>query len=146
MDFQMADATNNKALVLAYYQRVVAEGRFDEIHHYIGESYVDHNNPSGAPGGPLGAATHLRGIRSTFPDFTLQIHEVIAEGDWVALRVTAAGTHLGEWRGIKPSARRVALRGLNLDRVSAGRIVEHWGEADTVGMLMQMGVSPFGSG
>jgi hypothetical protein len=24
-----------------------------------------------------------------------------------------------------------------------GRIVEHWGEADTVGMLLQMGVDPF---
>jgi len=59
------------------------------------------------------------------------------------VRVTAEGTHLGEWLGIKPSGKRIQLRGLNLDRVLNGRIVEHWGEADTVGMLAQMGVDSF---
>jgi predicted ester cyclase len=73
------------------------------------------------------------------------MHEVIAEGEWVAVRVTGEGTHLGEWLGIEPSGRRIQLRGLNLDRVVNGRIVEHWGEADTVGMLLQMGVDPFKS-
>jgi predicted ester cyclase len=136
---------SNKALVLAYYQRVVGEGRFEEIPKYIAESYVDHNAPEDAPKGPALVEMHLRGIRTTFPDFTLRTHEIIAEDDFVALRVTAEGTHLGEWLGIKPSGKRVALRGINLDRVSGGRIVEHWGEADTVGMLQQMGVDPFGS-
>jgi len=87
---------------------------------------------------------HLRAIRTTFPDFVLATHEVVAEHDWVAVRVTAVGTHLGQWLGIKPSGKRIQLRGINLDRVHSGRIVEHWGEADTVGMLVQMGVDPFG--
>jgi predicted ester cyclase len=86
---------------------------------------------------------HLRALRNTFPDFALRTHEVIAEKEWVAVRVTAEGTHVGEWRGIKPSGKRIQLRGLNFDRVHNGRIVEHWGEADTVGMLLQMGVDPF---
>ena len=94
-------------------------------------------------GGASGAEMHLRALRNTFPDFALRTHEVIAEKEWVAVRVTAEGTHVGEWRGIKPSGKRIQLRGLNFDRVHNGRIVEHWGEADTVGMLMQMGVDPF---
>ena len=56
-------------------------------------------------------------------------------------RVVGDG-HLGEWLGIKPTGKRIQLRGINLDRVQAGRIVEHWGEADTIGMLMQMGLNP----
>ena len=71
------------------------------------------------------------------------MHEVIAEGEWVAARVSARGTHLGGWMGIKATGKVVKLRGINLDRIVGGRIVEHWGEADTVGMLMQMGVDPF---
>ena len=138
----MSSATN-KALVLGYYQKVVAGGALEEIPKYIAASYIDHNAPRGSGAGPTLVDAHLRAIRHTFPDFTLRTHEAIAEGEWVALRVTAEGTHLGEWLGIKPSGRRILLRGLNLDRVMGGRIVEHWGEADTVGMLLQMGVDPF---
>ena len=138
-------SASHKALVLAYYQHVVAEGRLEEIPNDIGESSVDHNSPNDASTGPLAVEAHLRAIRTTFPDFTLRTHEAIAEGDWVALRVTAEGTHLGEWLGIKPSGKRIALRGINVERVSGGHLVEHWGEADTVGMLVQIGVNPFGS-
>ena len=137
----MSCATN-KTLVLNYYQRVVGGGALAEIRDYIGDTYIDHNAPSTATG-PAAVEMHLRALRSTFPDFALNTHEVIAENEWVAVRVTAEGTHLGEWLGIKPSGKRILLRGLNFDRVHNGRIVEHWGEADTVGMLLQMGVDPF---
>ena len=136
-------SASNRTLVLAFYQRVVAEGRLEEIPHFVGTSYVDHNAPADAPSGPAVLEAHLRAIRTTFPDFTLRTHECIAEGDWVAVRVTGEGTHMGEWMGIKPSGKRVRLRGLNFDRLSDGRIVEHWGEADTIGMLVQMGLDPF---
>jgi predicted ester cyclase len=133
----------NKTLVLNYYQRVVGGGALGEIRDYIGETYIDHNASPSTATGPSAVEMHLRALRSTFPDFTLRTHEAIAENEWVAVRVTAEGTHLGEWLGIKPSGKRIQLRGLNFDRVHNGRIVEHWGEADTVGMLFQMGVDPF---
>jgi predicted ester cyclase len=138
----MANETT-KDLVRRYYERVVAGGKHDEILQFIGADYVDHNSPAGAPRGPIAVETHLRGIRNTFPDFAMQIHEVVAEGDWVASRVTATGTHLGSWLGVEPSGKCITLRGINLDRVSDGRIVEHWGEANTLGMLIQMGLDPF---
>jgi predicted SnoaL-like aldol condensation-catalyzing enzyme len=134
----------NRSLVLAYYRRVVGDGQLAEIPNYIGSTYVDHNAPPGSIVGPALVELHLQAIRKTFPDFVLNTHEVVADQDWVAVRVTGEGTHLGEWLGIEPTGKRIRLRGINLDRVHAGRIVEHWGEADTVGMLMQMGVDPFG--
>ena len=45
-------SASHKALGLAYYQHVVAEGWFEEIPHDIGESSVDHNRPHDAPTGP----------------------------------------------------------------------------------------------
>jgi predicted ester cyclase len=79
----------------------------------------------------------------TLPDFTIQIEDIFAEGDHGITRVMGRGTHLGEWMGIKPTGREVRLRGINIDRVDRRRIAEHWGEADTIGMLAQMGVDPF---
>ena len=67
----------------------------------------------------------------------------MAEGEWVAVRVTAEGTHTGEWMGIPATGKKIYLKGINLDRVVDGLIVEHYGEADTVAMLMQMGLDPF---
>ena len=64
---------------------------------------------------------------------------------WVALRVTAEGTHVGAGRGIKPSGKHSAGRGINLDGVAGGRMVEQWGAAETVGRRVQLGVNPFGS-
>jgi predicted ester cyclase len=73
----------------------------------------------------------------------MRIEDVLAEGDHVITRVTGRGTHLGEWMGIEPTGREVRSKGIDIDRLEHGRIVEHRGEADTVGMLVQMGVDPF---
>ena len=90
-------------------------------------------------------ALDLEGLRATFPDFRLRVEQLIAEGDVVATRVSASGTHTGMWQDIEPTGRLIELRGINIDPIEAGLIVEHWGEADTIGMLWQMGVDPFGA-
>jgi predicted ester cyclase len=82
---------------------------------------------------------------ATFPDFRIRVEDMIAEGDRVVTRVTGEGTHAGVWMDIEPTGSLVKVKGVNIDRVSNDRIVEHWGEADTVGMLFQMGVNPFDS-
>jgi predicted ester cyclase len=74
---------------------------------------------------------------------TLEIQDILTEGDKVVTRVVGQGTHRGEWMGIVPTGAMVRLKGINIDRIADSRIVEHWGEADTVGMLVQMGVDPF---
>lgn len=108
----------------------------------IGPDYVDHNNED-AGRGPAVFRAHVEAVLGTFPDFSLTIEDMIAEGDKVVTRVAARGTHGGTWRGIAPSGNVVRVKGINIDRIAGGRIVEHWGEADTVGMLIQMGVDPF---
>jgi predicted ester cyclase len=108
----------------------------------IGSTYVDHNNEQ-AGRGPEVLRAHVAALLRTFPDFRIKIEDMIAEGDRIATRVTGRGTHTGTWMQIEPTGSVVDVKGINIDRVSDGRIVEHWGEADTVGMLAQMGVDPF---
>jgi predicted ester cyclase len=108
----------------------------------VGSTYLDHNNEQGGRG-PEVLRAHVAALRTTFPDFSMKIEDIIAEGDRVVTRVKGRGTHAGVWMDIAPTGSVIELRGINIDRVENGRIVEHWGEADTVGMLIQMGVDPF---
>ncbi len=133
----------SKQLIRRFYTEVVDGGDYSNLDKFVATDYLDHNAAEVNGRGPEVVRTHLEAIRMTLPDFTIQIEDVFAEGDHVITRVSGRGTHLGEWMGIKPTGREVRLKGINIDRVDRGRIAEHWGEADTIGMLAQMGVDPF---
>ncbi len=62
-----------------------------------------------------------------------------AEGEWVVTRVTMRGTHRGEWLGMTPTGKAVAMCAVNVDRVVGGRIVEHGGAANLLGPLLEIG-------
>ena len=79
----------------------MSEGKIELAERFISPAYKDHNAPPHAAVGVAGLLAHLNGIRKTFPDFKMQCHEAVAEGEWVALRVTAEGTHSGEWMDIQ---------------------------------------------
>jgi predicted ester cyclase len=136
-----ADA--NKAMIRRFYAEVIGAGDLSRIAEFIGPEYLDHN-AEGAGRGPGVVSAHVQALRQTFPDFHLQIDDMICEGDRVVTRVSGHGTHKGAWMGVRPTDAVVQVKGINIDRIADERIVEHWGEADTIGMLRQMGVDPFG--
>jgi len=133
---------HNRQLVRCFYTEVVGGGDYSNLDSFVATDYLDHNAAE-AGRGPEVVRAHLEAIRMTLPDLTIHIEDTFAEGEYVITRVTGRGTHLGEWMGIEPTGREVRLKGINIDRVERGRIAEHWGEADTIGMLVQMGVDPF---
>lgn len=133
----------NRALVRRFYADVVSGGDLSVLETLIAPDYCDHNAGPQSRRGPAVVQAHVAALRTTFPDFTLDIEDMVAEGDRVVTRVSGRGTHLGRWMGITPTSRVVHVRGINIDRIAGGQIAEHWGEADTVGMLVQMGLDPF---
>jgi predicted ester cyclase len=85
-------------------------------------------------------------LRTAFPDFTSTIHDQIAEGDKVATRFTARGTHLGAWQSpmgkIAPTGKQFEHEGIRIFRIADGKLVDTWGGADTVRQLQQLGILP----
>jgi predicted ester cyclase len=77
---------------------------------------------------------------SAFPDGCHLLEEVIAEDDKVVTRGIFTGTHQGELMGIPPTGKQVKFSVVHIDRVVDGKIVEHWGQGDTFGMMQQLGV------
>lgn len=129
-----------RELVRRFYEYLFRD--FEAALESIADDYVDHNNEQ-AGYGPDVLRRHVAALLTTFPDFKLEIQDIIAEGDRVVTRVGGQGTHSGKWMNIEPTGSVVKVKGINIDHVSNGRIIEHWGEADTIGMLVQMGVDPF---
>jgi steroid delta-isomerase-like uncharacterized protein len=76
------------------------------------------------------------------PDQQLTLDDQIAEGDTVFTRWTFTGTHQGALMGIPPTGRPIAIKGISIDRIRGGKVVEHVAQMDMVGLMQQLGVIP----
>ena len=81
-------------------------------------------------------------FRSAFPDLSVTVEDLIAEGNKVAARWIWNGTHRGELMGIPATGKQVAATGTSIHRVAEGKIVESWFNFDALGMMQQLGVVP----
>jgi steroid delta-isomerase-like uncharacterized protein len=134
-----AKAVDNKTVVRRFIEQVINTGNLEAMAKFVAEDIIDHNLAPDAPQGLEVYREHLAAVYQTYGNFRLTIQRQIAEEDWVVTQVTATGTHQNEWLGLKPSGKQITLTGINIDRVVGGKIVEHWGEANTLGALFQMG-------
>ena len=92
--------------------------------------------------GPESVKSYATMLRVAFPDLHQTIEEQIAEGDKVAYRWTARGTHQGEFMGIAPTGNRVEMTGISIARLIDGKLEEIWENYDALGMMQQLGIVP----
>jgi steroid delta-isomerase-like uncharacterized protein len=131
---------DNKALVRRFYAEVMGKGNMTEADKLPSTSYVEHL-PVPAPGRE-GLKQLVMLVRSAFPDIHPTVEDAVAEGDRVAVRIVARGTHQNAFMGIPPGGKAVEWREMHIYRVVDGKIVEHWGEIDQLGLLQQIGALP----
>src|SRR5262245_34664923 len=86
--------------------------------------------------------TFVLDIRRSFPDFTFTIEEIVAEGNSVAFRFVATGTHQGPLQGIPPTNKPFRINGIALARVIDGKVSRVWEVLDQLGQLQQLGLIP----
>ena len=79
--------------------------------------------------------------RTAFPDVNLVIHDLIAEGNQVAVRWTFTGTHRGEFMGVAPTGKQVTYRGMSILRIKDGKVVEIEDIANELAILRQLGAT-----
>lgn len=116
-----------------------SEGNYAVINELVAPDCMEHQN--GAQGvGPEAVRRVAAGLRESFPDLHVDIQEVVVSGDTVWVRARGRGTDRGGVAGRPPSGTRVEVDVMDEMRFRDGKIVEHWGVADRLGMLQQVGV------
>jgi predicted ester cyclase len=81
-------------------------------------------------------------LRGVFSDQRWEIHNVLGDGDMVAVHATHHGRHTGELMGLPATGRTVAVPYVHILRFRDGKAVEHWSVRDSMALMGQLGVLP----
>jgi len=128
----------NKVVVRRFIAEVWNAGNLDAADELV---HPDYEVP-GVGHGSDAVKRNVTAFRAAFPDLAWTIATMIAEGDWVAVRLILRGTHLGEFRGIAPTGTRVTIQEMVFWQVDNGKLCAGWFQADTLGLRVQLGVLP----
>lgn len=120
----------------------VNTGNLESIRDLVASDCVDHDPAPDQGAGPQGYIDFFSMMRTAFPDFKLDVNQLVADEDNVAFAYTVTGTHKGEFMGIAPTGQAVRFHGLQISRFKDGKMVERWGSSDELGILKQLGVDP----
>lgn len=114
----------------------------------IAEDYLEHiPMPPQFPTNRVGFKGFVGMLRTAFPDIHytvdhLTTKDLIGENQKVVHRIVATATHLGPWGDIPPSGKQMTWSEIHIGLYVEGRLVEHWGNIDTLSILQQMGAIP----
>jgi len=111
----------NTALVRRLYAEVMGKGNMTEADALLSTEYVEHL-PVPTPGRE-GLKQLVMMVLGAFPDIHPTVEDAVAEGDRVAVRIVARGTHQHAFMGIPASGKAVEWKEMHIYRVVGGKIV-----------------------
>ncbi len=130
----------NKALFRSFINDCINKKDAAAIDRLIAPDMVDHNPMPGQEQGAEGMKAMMTMFFAAFPDMSVTIDQIVGEGDLVVGRMTTSGTHKGEMMGIPATGKKVTFTEMHMVRIVNGKATEHWGNADDLGMMQQLGV------
>jgi steroid delta-isomerase-like uncharacterized protein len=136
----MSIESTNKDIARRLYEMLNAS-QVERAAELVSVDYLEHDPLPGQGLGREGAVDRFSALtRALAPHFTLD--DIIAEGDRVVVRWTNNGTHIGDFAGMPASGRTFTIHGIDIYRVAAGELCEHWHVIDQLSMLQQLGLLP----
>jgi len=122
---------------------VFGQGRFEVIDEIVSPDVREHGTPPpGMPSGRDGLKAIARAIRTAFPDIKADLELAVAEGDLLAIKVKYTGTMKGELWGMPATGKQATWTESHFSRISNGKVTDHWGDIDSLGMMRQLGLVP----
>ncbi|MBI2165968.1 MAG: ester cyclase [Chloroflexi bacterium] len=129
-----------KALVLRYLDQIQTKHNLDVLDQFLSAGITDHTAPPGAPKGIDASRQFFKALFRAFPDMRPVVHDQAVEGNKVWTYKTMKGTHLGEYMGIAPTGKTIEYAVIDIVRIQAGRITDHWAVGDRLSLMKQLGL------
>jgi steroid delta-isomerase-like uncharacterized protein len=135
-------AVDHATTMRSTYERINA-GDIAGFGDLLADDFVEHEEVPGLPPTKSGTLDYFRVLLSAFPDMRMDVEDLIAGGDKTVARVKATATHKGEFMGVPATGRSVEVRLIDIMQFDGdGLVCEHWGVADMLSLMQQLGVVP----
>jgi steroid delta-isomerase-like uncharacterized protein len=122
---------------------LINAGDIDGFGRQLADDFVEHDETPGIPPTKAGVVQYFQMMLKAFPDLRMEVQDVIAGGDKAVARVRVVGTHQGEFMGIPASGKSASVNLIDITRFNDdGLAREHWGVADLLSLMQQLGVIP----
>ena len=122
--------SRNIKIIELYVDEIWNNWNFSIVDSIIGEELIDPASKTGEKG-PEAFKEVLSTFKDIYPDISLAIDEIVADGDRVAWKWTAKATH-------SPTGKPVQFSGIIMDRIIDGKIIQRWGYYDQLGIQEQL--------
>ena len=127
--------------ILDIIRQVVEKGFGDAdmatIEKLVHPNVIEHQ--FGRPSGVESLKTSIQSLAKGFPDRKYTLERYSIDGDIVWVHYLFTGTQLGEFAGFEPTGNKVAIQVMDIVKIHAGQIIEHWGIPDRFALLSQIG-------
>ena len=133
---------DRKALVRRSWEEAYNDKNLDTLEEVYAPDFVWHEPDQEIRGYEQGKQ-FASNFFEAFPDLSISVDDVLAEGDQVVSRYTIRGTHQGETEDFgPPTGRQMVLEGITIHRFEGDKIVETWERYDNLSVLQQLGLVP----
>lgn len=82
---------------------------------------------------------HAETLFAAFPDVKVEVEDIFAADDKLAVRVRITGTHRGEFLGNAPSGKPIDYKSHEVYRFEDGKLAEEWICSDALTLMTQVG-------
>jgi steroid delta-isomerase-like uncharacterized protein len=134
-----ASVKANERVVEAFLQDVVNEHNSGDAASFLTPDTQWSGGTVGTITGSANVAGLFAGVVAAFPDAHITINDIFGQGDQVVVRVVVSGTQEGPILGIPASGRHVQWDGVDVYRLSDGKISNIWAGDDWTAILNDTG-------
>jgi len=135
----MATQSADDAETVRRYLKAFNDREWETLRGLLADDVVEHGVHEEFHG-PDEIVEFLQEYFEVFPDYEGSTEELLVDGDVVAVRYEASGTHSDSYEDIEPTGHTVEWSGMAMYELDDGRITEVWIEEDRIGLLEQLEV------